>query len=83
MKLEMTVSEVTNIFKENQKQPVQLVEMIRADIREKVGQYLTAMMNKELTQFLGRCPSKRTIGQKDWFQFSYKRLYELLPFYTA
>jgi hypothetical protein len=80
MKLKMTVSEVTNIFKENQKQPVQLVEMIRADIREKVGQYLTAMMNKELTQFLGRCPSKRTIGQKDWFQVSYKRLYELLPF---
>ncbi len=39
MKLEMTVSEVTEIYKEIQKQPDQLFEMIRTDIRETVGQY--------------------------------------------
>lgn len=65
MKLEMTVSEVTDIFKEIQKQPEQLFEMIRTDIRETVGQYLTAMMNAELTQFLGRDVYKRSIDQAE------------------
>jgi putative transposase len=63
MKLEMTVSEVTELFKEIQKQPDQLFEMIRTDIRETVGGYLTAMMNAELTQFLGRGPYKRGVDQ--------------------
>lgn len=53
MKLEITVSEVREIFKAIEK-PEQLFEMIRLDIRETVGQYLTAMMNAELTHFLGR-----------------------------
>lgn len=53
MKLEVTVSEVKEIFKAIEK-PDQLFEMIRCDIRESVGQYLTAMMNAELTHFLGR-----------------------------
>jgi putative transposase len=65
MKLEMTVSEITEIFKEIQKQPEQLFEMIRTDIRETVGQYLTAMMNTELTHFLGRDVYKRSIGQAE------------------
>jgi|GEM_PF-5228536 transposase-like protein len=33
--------------------------MIRLDIREVVGKYLTAMMNAELTHFLGREPYVR------------------------
>jgi hypothetical protein len=33
-----------------------MIEMIRLDIRETVGQYLTAMMGAELTCFLGREP---------------------------
>jgi len=63
MKLEMTVSEVAEIFKEIQKQPEQLFEMLRMDIRETVGQYLTAMMNQELTHFLGRGVYKRSHDQ--------------------
>ena len=54
MKLEITVSEVKEIFKAIEKQPEQLFEMIRMDLRETVGQFLTAMMNAELTHFLGR-----------------------------
>ncbi|MCX5880249.1 MAG: IS256 family transposase [Deltaproteobacteria bacterium] len=65
MKLEMTVSEAAEIFKEIQKQPEQLFEMIRTDIRETVGQYLTAMMKTELTHFLGRDIYKRNIVQKE------------------
>jgi putative transposase len=49
MKLEVTVSEIADIFKEIQEQPGRLFEMIRLDIREVVGNYLTAMMNAELT----------------------------------
>jgi putative transposase len=63
MKLEMTISEVTELFKEIQKQPDQLFAMIRTDIRETVGRYLTTMMNAELTQFLGRNPYKRCADQ--------------------
>ena len=53
MKLEVTVSEIADIFKEIQERPGQLFEMIRLDIREVVGKYLTAMMNAELTHYLG------------------------------
>jgi transposase-like protein len=61
MKLEMTVSEAKEIFKEIQEQPEQLFKMIRADIRQTVGQYLTTMMNYELTQFLGKDLYQRSV----------------------
>jgi putative transposase len=48
-----------DIFKEIERPPERLFEMIRVDIRESVGQYLTALMNKELTYFLGREPDER------------------------
>ena len=44
MKLEITVNEVTEIFKGIQQRPEQLFEMIRLDIKEVVGDYLTAMI---------------------------------------
>jgi putative transposase len=39
----------------------QLFEMIRLDIREVVGKYLTTMMNAELTHYLGREPYVRVV----------------------
>jgi putative transposase len=54
MKLEINVPEVVDIFKGIQEQPEQLYEMIRADIRETIGQYLSGLMEAELTHFLGR-----------------------------
>lgn len=66
MKLEVTVSEIADIFKEIQEQPGRLFEMIRLDIREVVGRYLTAMMNAELTHFLGREPYIRVSGAVNW-----------------
>ena len=62
MKLEITVNEVTEIFKGIQQRPEQLFEMIRLDIKEVVGDYLTAMMSTELTHFLGRAPYVRNAG---------------------
>lgn len=63
MKLEITVPEVISIFKEIQQQPEALFEMIRADIKQTVGQYLSDLMNAEMTRFLGRQPYQRS--QKD------------------
>ena len=54
MKIEISVPEVVEIFKEIQEQPERLFEMIRVDIRENVGQYLSKLMDIELSHFLGR-----------------------------
>jgi len=53
MKLGATISEIADIFKEIQERPGQWFEMIRLDIQEVVGKYLTTMMvNAELTHHL-------------------------------
>jgi len=63
MKVEISVPEAVEIFKEIQEQPENLFNMIRFDIKKTVGEYLTSMMNAELTHFLGRKPYER--GGKD------------------
>jgi len=77
MKLEVTVSEIADIFKEIQERPGQLFEMIRLDIREVVGNYLTAMMNAELTHYLGREPYVRVSGKTNHRNGSYGRGFAL------
>jgi putative transposase len=59
MKVEMSVPEVVSLFKKIQQQPEKLFEMIRMDIRDNVGQYLSKLMEMELTHFLGREPYER------------------------
>jgi hypothetical protein len=49
MKIEVSVPEVISLFKEIQTQPEQLFDIIRADIRQSVGHYLSEMMQVELT----------------------------------
>ena len=44
MKVEISVPELVNSFKEIQGQPEPLFEIIRVDTRESAGQYLTKMM---------------------------------------
>ena len=41
MKVEISVLEVVSIFKEIQEQPKRIFKMIRADITESVGAYLS------------------------------------------
>jgi len=64
MKPDVTVSEIADIFKEIQEQLGRLFEMIRLDIRAVIGNDLTAMMNAELTHYLGREPYVRLEGKK-------------------
>ena len=49
MKVEISVPEVANLFKEIQEQPNRLFEMIRVDVRESVGHYMSKPMSLELT----------------------------------
>jgi len=54
MKMEITVAEVRELINEIHQRPESLFEMIRVNVQETVGQYLTALMGSELTNFLGR-----------------------------
>ncbi|MEA3487599.1 MAG: transposase [Thermodesulfobacteriota bacterium] len=77
MKLEVSVLELVEVFKEIQKQPEQIFEMIRLNVKEIVGDYMTAMMNAELTHFLGREPYARSQGDVNHRNGSYDRAFTL------
>jgi len=77
MKVEISVPEVVSIFKEIKEQPEQLYEMIRADIRETVGKYLSELMDVELTHFLGRKRYERRQGDVNHRNGSYGRSFTL------
>ena len=77
MKLEVSVPELVEVFKGIQKQPEQIFEMIRLDVMEIVGDYMTAMMNAELTHFLGREPYVRGQGEVNHRNGFYGRVFTL------
>ena len=77
MKVEISVPEVREIFNEIQQQPQKLFEMIRFDIQETVGEYLSALIKAELTHFLGREPYERSPGSSNHRNGSYKRHFAL------
>jgi putative transposase len=77
MKVEISVPEVANFFKEIQEQPNRLFEMIRVDVRESVGHYMSKLMNLELTQFLGRIPYERVASNVNHRNGSYDRGFTL------
>jgi putative transposase len=59
MKVEISVAEMTEVFKEIQSQPEKILKMIKVDIPRAVGEYLSEVMGIELTRFLGRQPYER------------------------
>ena len=77
MNLEISVPEVVSLIKEIQGQPERLFEMIRVDMRQSVGRYLSEMMKAELTDFLGRERYKRVAGNKNHRNGSYDRGFTL------
>ena len=60
MKVEISVAEVVQVFKEIQEQPEKILEMVKADMPQAVGGYLSEIMRLELTKYLGRQPYERT-----------------------
>ena len=77
MKIEISVPEVVAIFKEIQTQPEKIFDMLRLNVREVVGRYLSEMMNVELTHFLGREPYERTDENSNYRNGSYARTFTL------
>jgi len=77
MKLEISVPEVVEVFKEIREQPEKVFEMIRVDMRETVGQYLTQLMRAELTDFLGRQPYERNQKHCNHRNGTYERNFAL------
>ncbi len=77
MKVEISVPEVVSIFKEIQQKPENIFEMIRVEIRESVGQYLTKMMDLERTEFLGRHWYEHARGEVNHRNGSYSRNFTL------
>ena len=77
MKVEISVPEVVSVFKELQEQPERIFEMIRVEIRENVGGYLSNLMDMELTRFLGRGWYEHGRGDIDHRNGSYGRQFTL------
>ncbi len=77
MRAEINVPEVVEMFKEIQAQPEKLFEMIRVNIRETVGSYLSTLMGMELTHLLGRAPYERGHGEVNHRNGSYARNFTL------
>lgn len=77
MKMEITVTEALELINEIRKQPNDLFEMIRTDVRESVGHYLSELMDTELTDFLGRKRYERIEGNRNHRNGSYPRQYTI------
>ena len=77
MKMEITVTEVVDLINEIKNQPESLFEMIRTNIQETVGQYLSVLMDTEMTQFLGRDRYERGEGKSNHRNGSYERRFTL------
>ena len=77
MKMEITVAEAVELINQIHKQPDSLFEMIRATVKENVGQYLTELMDTEMSHFLGRDRYQRIDGKHNHRNGSYHRNYAL------
>lgn len=77
MQLEVTVPEVFEVFKEICVSPEKLFEMMRLDLRELAGEYLTALMEWELTIHLGRKRYERRQGEANHRNGSYPRKFTM------
>jgi len=77
MQLEVNVPEVFEVFKEICLAPEKLFEMMRLDLRGLAGEYLTALMEWELTIHLGRKRYERSRGEVNHRNGSYPRKFTM------
>jgi len=76
MNIEITVPEVIDFFKQIQKRD-KFFEMIRFNVQEEVGKYLTRLMDLEMTHFLGRRRYERSGKDSNHRNGSYHRDFTL------
>jgi putative transposase len=77
MKLDVSVPEVVELFNEIQQRPEKLFEMMRLDIRQIAGEYLSSLMEGELTIHLGRDRYERCRIEVNHRNGSYPRRFTL------
>jgi putative transposase len=77
MKMEISVAEVMELINEIRQEPDNLFEMIRANVKENVGQYLSELMETELSGFLGRGRYERAEGESNHRNGSYGRKFTM------
>lgn len=77
MRMEVTVTEVVELINQIRQEPKNLFEMIRANVQESVGQYLSQLMDVELNHFLGRGRYERSEGDPNHRNGSYPRAFTL------
>lgn len=77
MKIALSVPEFLEVCKAIQKKPERIFKMLRTEVKETVGGYLSQMMETELTHFLGRGPYERREGSKNYRNGSYHRNFTL------
>jgi putative transposase len=80
MKISLSVTELKNVFKEIQRQPERIFEMMRAEMNQGIGEYLSDPMRSELTHFLGREPYERKGGETNHRNGSYERQFAMKRF---
>jgi len=77
VKIELSLTEVKDIYNSIQEHPDKLFEILRVDIKESVGQYLSELMRVELTHFLGRKPYERCDDDVNHRNGTYERNFTL------
>jgi putative transposase len=77
MKMEITVAEVMEIINGIHEEQQNLFEMIRESVQETVGQYLSILMDKEMSHFLGRDRYVRCHENTNHRNGSYRRKFTL------
>ena len=77
MKVEISVPEIIQVFKELQQQPGKVLDMVRKEMPKAIGDYLSEMMKLELTRFLGRQPYQRAPVAPNHRNGSYPRSFAL------
>jgi len=77
MKLEVSVAEAVELINQIRQQPESLFEMIRENVKQGVGEYLSTLMGMELTNFLGRGRYERVEGESNHRNGSYGRHFTL------
>jgi len=77
MRMELTVTEVVGLINQVQHERESLFEMIRTNVQESVGKYLSTLMDMELTEFLGRQRYERSQSEPNHRNGSYPRAFTL------
>jgi len=62
MEIKTSVPEIVNLFKEIQKEPSKVFELIRTNVKEMVGNYVSKLLDIELKDHLKRERYERTLG---------------------